>query len=93
MNETEFLAIIRRILLNEWDPIGVGSAPEADDEYDSYAARVISLLEAGHCSPEIAELLADVEQIGMGLDARPIVCRTVAEHIVSEWATRKQKSD
>ena len=85
MSEADFLATVRHILLAEWDPIGVGDAPEAADEYDSYAPRVLSLLMAGHCSPEIADFLADVEQNWMGLEARPIVCRAVAENIVTEW--------
>lgn len=28
---------LRCILMTAWDPIGVGDAPEAWDEYDSYA--------------------------------------------------------
>ena len=32
-------ARVRRILLQEWDPIGIRDAPEASDEYDRYADR------------------------------------------------------
>jgi hypothetical protein len=35
---------IHRILLYEWDPIGVADAPEAHDEYDSYVGQVYVLL-------------------------------------------------
>jgi hypothetical protein len=31
-------------LLKEWDPIGVGQIPEAQDEYDSYVPDVYKLL-------------------------------------------------
>ena len=35
---------IRRILLRDWDPIGVADLPQAQDEYDSYIAEVYGLL-------------------------------------------------
>jgi hypothetical protein len=35
---------IRHILLYEWDPIGVGDVPEAQDEYDSYIGQIHGLL-------------------------------------------------
>jgi hypothetical protein len=87
MDEPEFLETIRRILMDDWDPIGVRGVREAADEYDSYPPRIHSLLAAGHCSPEISEFLVDVEENWMGLKARPAICRAVAEHIVSEWKT------
>ena len=37
-------AAIRRILLTEWDPIGVSHFPEAQDEYDGYVGGVYKLL-------------------------------------------------
>lgn len=41
---------IREALLHEWDPIGVGDIPEAQDEYDGYVASIYGLLI--HRSPE-----------------------------------------
>lgn len=40
------LNIIREILLQHWDPIGVGDAPDAVDEYDHYAIKILQMLEA-----------------------------------------------
>ena len=37
-------AIIRKILLTEWDPIEVSDIPEAQDEYDAYADTVFGML-------------------------------------------------
>jgi len=31
---------IRRVLMEEWDAIGVSDIPEAADEYDSYVGEV-----------------------------------------------------
>jgi hypothetical protein len=35
---------IRRILLQDWDPIGVSHVPEAQDEYDSYVGEIHGML-------------------------------------------------
>lgn len=37
-------AIIRKILLTDWDPIGVSDIPEAQDEYGAYADTVFGML-------------------------------------------------
>ncbi|WP_311043771.1 MULTISPECIES: hypothetical protein [unclassified Rhizobium] len=36
--------IIQKILLTEWDPIGVSDIPEAQDEYDAYADTVSGMM-------------------------------------------------
>lgn len=38
---------LRRILMEEWDPIGVRGVPEAADEYDSYLPQIGSRLHDG----------------------------------------------
>ncbi len=32
----EIQETIRDVLVHDWDPVGVGGVPEAQDEYDSY---------------------------------------------------------
>lgn len=44
MDRKDDRAIIRKILLTEWDPIGVSGIPEAQDEYDAYADTVFRML-------------------------------------------------
>lgn len=51
------LDAIKRLLLNEWDPIGVAGISEAVDEYDSYAMRVFTMLASGATAETIAEYL------------------------------------
>lgn len=36
--------VIRRVLLHEWDPIGIADQPEAQDEYDSYIHEIHGML-------------------------------------------------
>lgn len=35
---------IRKILMHEWDPIGVAEHPQAQDEYDSYIGQIYAIL-------------------------------------------------
>jgi hypothetical protein len=37
-------AEVRKLLLREWDPIGVKHVPEASDEYDAYVGEVYVML-------------------------------------------------
>ena len=60
-----------RALWREWDPIGVYLDPESDwppDEYDSYLAPCLRLLEHQALAEELARYLAYIvgEHMGLG---------------------------
>jgi hypothetical protein len=57
---------IRDILLRDWDPIGVGEVPEAQDEYDLYIGDIHLLLSRHADENEIAKYLSGVETERMG---------------------------
>jgi hypothetical protein len=60
---------IRKILYQEWDPIGVsGSAP--DDEYDTYIAPVYRILAGSRSEREIVEFLFRTECETIGMSAK-----------------------
>jgi hypothetical protein len=64
-------AEVRRILLRDWDPIGVQDLPEkyrraATDEYDSYINPRVYMLLADRSQREIADFLYDIEVRDMG---------------------------
>ncbi len=40
----EIHTAIRRVLLQSWDPIGIGDEPHAQDEYDGYIPEIYKLL-------------------------------------------------
>lgn len=61
---------IRRVLLQEWDPVGVADIPQAQDEYDSYVGGVYRLLASEASAAEIAEHLYQIEVQSMGYDER-----------------------
>ena len=58
---------IRRILLGDWDPIGVHDVAEASDEYDSYVGAVYRLLASSATAHDVAGHLRDIEVHQMGL--------------------------
>jgi len=55
------------ILWEVWDPIGVNDAPEARDEYTSYALGIAGILRAGASDDEIRAHLASIILESMGL--------------------------
>ena len=58
---------IRKILLEEWDPIGIRNEPGAQDEYDSYVGPLHTLLLGGAPPSKVADHLAHIEDAEMGL--------------------------
>jgi len=60
-------AQLRRILMEEWDPIGVRGVPEASDEYDSYVGQIGKRLREGQSTDAIAASRTDLEENRMGL--------------------------
>jgi hypothetical protein len=60
--------IIRKIMLTEWDPIGVSDIPAAQDEYDVYADTVTGMLANQTASIDaIAQYLFEIATEHMGL--------------------------
>jgi hypothetical protein len=57
----EIRSQIRRVLMKEWDPIGVKDTPEAADEYDMYIGGVYRLLKEGAPEDEIFTHLRGIE--------------------------------
>ena len=58
---------IAKLLMTEWDPIGIGDVSGASNEYDAYAEYVARLLLDHKSVSEISSYLVDVEFKQMGL--------------------------
>jgi len=58
---------VRRLLMDEWDPIGVQGIPEAANEYDSYVGVVGRMLHEGATAGEIEKYLTGIREDHMGL--------------------------
>lgn len=55
------VARIRRVLLDQWDPLYVGDNPKLADEYDSYLSKIVKALDERVSVEHLARLLADIE--------------------------------
>ncbi len=62
-----YLKAVQQALIKEWDPIGVGAIPEAQDEYGSYAPKIAEMLLAQKPRKEVLDYLwwLETEQIGL----------------------------
>src|SRR5262249_3380405 len=80
-------ARVRKILLQDWDPIGVKDAPEAIDEYDAYADKAyVMLMDDRATADDIAAYLDYVAAEHMGLGHQPRLAdssKAVAEALVA----------
>jgi hypothetical protein len=70
---------IHQALIEEWDPIGVGSFPEAADEYDGYIPTIYKLLIRRASKQEIFDYLWWLETEHMGLSGD----RQATEHFAA----------
>ena len=77
-----YLAAIKAALLNEWDPIGVKDIPEAQDEYDSYAPHIYTLLVTNRPKHEFVEHLLWLETTHMGLTGDRQATERFAERLL-----------
>ncbi|MBN8531430.1 MAG: hypothetical protein J0L97_06170 [Alphaproteobacteria bacterium] len=71
---------IDRLLWEEWDPIGVNDAPEARDEYRSYAGGVCTMLWDGKTRDDILAYLhwAESDHMGTGASRETLDARNAA---------------
>lgn len=60
---------IHEVLQKEWDPIGIQSIDDADDEYDAYVPTIYSMLIARKPISTVLEYLLWLETEHMGLTA------------------------
>ena len=84
---TELSRRVNEVLHYVWDPIGVAGAPEARDEYDSYAHHVFSMLIRDAPAAEIAQFLVTTQTEAMGLSGSEGVLERADEvvQILKRW--------
>lgn len=73
--------IVGRVLLNDWDPIGVRGVAQAQDEYDQYVMPVARMIVAGENASALSNYLLGIETATMGLKGNPERARAVAEKL------------
>ncbi len=56
---------VRKLLLDHWDPHNVAERPEAHATYDTYAVRLVPLIESGASEDDIIDFLFERERESM----------------------------
>jgi hypothetical protein len=81
----DLTAAVNRVLFERWDPIGARHDPRwPRDEYEGYAAAILDLV-LHHASDDvIAEHLARIEDLWMGLTPSPLSSRLAVATQVRE---------
>lgn len=59
---------IRRLLRQDWDPLGIAGEPQAADEYDDHALQVFRMVQERRAAADIAGYLDEAWQ---GLSGTP----------------------
>ena len=72
---------IRKVLMVDWDPIGVRGVPQAIDEYDSYIGRIYRILVGNGAIDEIVDCLECIEREEICVSTSEQVRRRVAEKL------------
>ena len=63
---------MRVVLARDWDPIGVGDAPGAQDEYYGYVRGAYDVAIHTRSAEAVARHLLEMEHDRMGLDRRSV---------------------
>lgn len=74
-----------RLLLNEWDPIGV--ADLVQDQYDCLIAPLLTRLHAGAGRAAIGEFLGSELEDHFALAPQPQEVDQLADRLVAWWST------
>jgi hypothetical protein len=78
--------LVRELFMRDWDPIGVGDIPHAQNEYDGYVAKAyVMLVDEMATVDDLARYLVSAEEyMGFTTTMRSAErCRRVAEAFVA----------
>ncbi|NJM34875.1 MAG: hypothetical protein HC850_09410 [Rhodomicrobium sp.] len=71
-HDNALITRIRRVLLENWDPVGVGDNPNLRDEYDAYIPELIRILsDKSVVKQHIFSYLQGIEIDRMGIPEDP----------------------
>ena len=77
-------ALIREVLIRDWDPLGLSDAPGTPDDYDAVARELHALVTDPETTAErIAAYLRWIEREQMGLQRRPGMATEAAQRIMA----------
>src|SRR4030095_11921786 len=74
---------IQKILLNDWDPIGIVGVFQAKDEYDGYVPEIHAILIRHASKQQLIDHLWWIETVHMGLCGNRGKTEAIAEQLLS----------
>lgn len=74
---------VKKILMNDWDPIGVKNNLNAKAEYDQYALRIVGMLYNGTTEVELAKYLDSVVAGDLGMPVNSSLSRTISAKLLT----------
>jgi hypothetical protein len=74
----KLISDVRFVLINNWDPISIGTNPNLADEYDAYIGQVIRMLSRGCSVIELPTFLQRIEDKEIGCKTDSITVHKVA---------------
>ena len=75
------IAAVREVLLELWDPLGVGGNPHLADEYDSYLGKVLAAIDNGPDAVRLALTAAEAD-LGIGSQRGAEVRQALVERLM-----------
>ena len=78
---------VHNAVLHDWDPIGVGNIPEAQDEYNAYVPIICELLTLRNSRSEIVNYLSLLATQQMGLTGNTQEIEAFADKLTQLAAT------
>jgi len=84
-------APIKKILMEDWDPIGVKDEPNAQSEYDRYAMQVLGLLYQNATNDDLADYLDEIVANHMGLKPNHQMTQSAVEKLMALELPRTRK--
>jgi hypothetical protein len=80
---------IKKILREEWDPIGVRDIPGSFDEYDMYAEDIYNFISSGKSERSLTDFLWNIEVLNMGLEGNKKEDERVSQLILNSIISLK----
>lgn len=75
---------INKLLLEEWDPIGIRYTSGAEDEYSQYAHYLYKIIQHSNSHRELFEYLWNIETEYMGLNGNKTKTEEFAQMLFQE---------
>lgn len=76
---------IKKLLLVDWDPIGISDEPHAQDEYDMYVPGIVEILSRGGNQQQLADYLLWIVTERMSLGGNRQHNQQIAVRLLRIW--------